>query len=372
MGYTLYNMFRDFTKRLPRFDWGLLVGVASLTIIGLSTILSTVLAGQDISTSIFTKQLLAATIGVLAFMLITWVDMAFIVFFAPAVYAVSLLLLIAVLFVGGPIRGANSWFVLGPVQVQPAEIAKIGLILGLARYIDFAGKKMHSWRYLVGALVLIAPCVVLVAIQPDFGSASVLASIALAMLFVSPVGVGKIVLGALGGIAATPAVYYSLADYQQTRILSFLNPGSDPLGAGYNQLQSVIAVGAGKIFGKGWGRGTQSHLQFLPEHHTDFIFATFAEEFGFIGTLMVIGLFVFILVRMYLITQNVQRLFPFLVVVGVMAMLFIQVLFNIGMNIGIMPVAGLPLPFVSYGGSALVISYIAIGLVESIAIDENS
>jgi rod shape determining protein RodA len=212
----------------------------------------------------------------------------------------------------------------------------------------------------------------LVLVQPDLGTAVVILCIGLAILFFSAVDLKKMAILGVCAIAVLPLFYSQLEGYQKQRLTSFMDPESDPQGSGYNQIQAEIAVGSGNVFGRGWGRGTQSHLQFLPEQHTDFIFATFAEEFGFLGSMVILILFAVLIGKSTIIALRTSDQFLFSVAIGVIVFFTVQFFVNVGMNIGILPIAGLPLPFVSYGGSSLIATLIGVGMVESVAIQRGN
>lgn len=365
-------MFQQTSSRIKSFDWILFGSVILLFLIGLSTIYSTVLAGEGQSFSLITKQLLALALGLMTFAIITWIDIKYVYYLTPALYIVSVILLAVLLFYTDPIRGIKGWFVLGPVQVQPAEFVKITLAFTLASYVQLVGSRMKTWKGLLGALVILGLPLFLIALQPDLGTALVVMAIGMGILFFSPIDLKKIAVIGVIMLAVSPLGYAALEDYQKARITSFLSPNADPLGGNYNQIQSIIAVGSGEITGRGWGRGTQSHLRFLPEQHTDFIFATFSEEFGFLGAFVVLALFGILTVRIVVIALNASDLYSHLVLIGMVLFIFSQMVVNIGMNIGVLPVAGLPLPFMSYGGSSLIANLIAIGCVESVAIRRST
>ncbi|MBI4032342.1 rod shape-determining protein RodA [Candidatus Berkelbacteria bacterium] len=286
---------------------------------------------------------------------------------APAVYAAVVALLAAVPAVGTTIFGAKRWIDLGVFQLQPSELAKLALVLILARLLADRYGEVRARDLGVIILALAIP-VLLVAEQPDLGTAGVLCLTALLMLAVAKLPrslwLGLIALGAL----VVPILFASLEDYQLERIQTFLAPTSDPYGAGYNVIQSLIAVGNGGLVGQGIGYGTQSQLDFLPVVHTDFIFAGIAESTGLVGSLILITILAVLVSRALLIAHRAPDTFGALVAAGIASLWLVQVAVNIGMNLGLAPVTGIPLPFISHGGTALITNLLAVGILETIAI----
>ena len=283
---------------------------------------------------------------------------------AYAVYLLSLGLLAAVPFLGGARKGAERWISVGGFQMQPSEPAKLALILCLARFFHDAERmKTAPFVRYFGAAVLIALPTLAVLKQPDLGSAVLLAGTGAAVMFAAGISVWHLLLPIFAGAAALPFLYARLHDYQRRRIDVFLDPDLDRLGKGYHIYQSKIAIGAGGTFGRGFMNGTQSRLDFLPEKHTDFAFTAFSEQCGFVGGLLLLLLFGFLLIRLTLSAQRTQHVFGRLVTSGVGAMLFAHVFVNIGMVAGLLPVVGVPLPFISYGGTSMLTFLWAFGVV---------
>jgi rod shape determining protein RodA len=283
---------------------------------------------------------------------------------AYLVFGLSLALLLAVTLFGSIAQGAQRWLDLGIVQVQPSEIVKIALVLALARYFHgLDAERLRKLRWLVPPLALVLVPAALVLLQPDLGTAVLLAMAALAMFWLAGVRFWQFAAILLGGLSLLPFAWQHLQDYQKRRLLTFLDPESDPLGAGYQILQSKIAIGSGGVFGKGFLQGSQSQLQFLPEKQTDLILTTLAEEFGLIMGLVLLILFALALAYCYAIALRARSLFARLMVLGLGAIVFAYVFVNVGMVSGILPVVGLPLPLVSYGGSAMMTILIGFGLV---------
>ncbi len=287
-------------------------------------------------------------------------------------YALNLLLLLAVRLFGREALGARRWLQVGPLDLQPSELAKILLIVTLAAHLAAREGKMERWRDLLLSLLHVLPPVLLVLSQPDLGTSLVFVAILAGMLYVAGVpgrrlaGIGLAGLGA--AVAAVVAhfrwgLWLPLRDYQLKRLIVFVDPESDPLGAGYHILQSKIAIGSGRLTGQGFFTGTQNRLSYLPEQHTDFIFAVIGEEWGFLGGALVILLFLLLLERGLRTLALARDLFGALLAAGAVSMIAFQVLVNVGMTMGVMPVTGIPLPFVSYGGSSMITNSLAVGLL---------
>jgi len=294
------------------------------------------------------------------------------VWFAAAypIYAMGLLLLVAVEVVGDVSLGAQRWLAIGSFRFQPSEIMKIGIVLVLARfYHGLSAKEAQlSWKLLIPAGLIALP-VLLVAHQPDLGTAILIASTGLAVMFIAGLSWRLIAVGGILGAAAIPPfILFVLHDYQRNRILTFLNPEADPSGTGYHILQSKIALGSGGLLGKGYGLGSQSQLNFLPEKHTDFIFATFAEEFGFIGCFGLLALYAAVIAISLRIASVSHSHFGRLSAAGVTATFALYVLINGAMVVGLAPVVGIPMPLLSYGGTVMITVMIGFGLVQAVRV----
>lgn len=290
--------------------------------------------------------------------------------FAPIGYLVSVLLLVATLVLGSSVRGSVRWIPIGSFQLQAGEFVKPLLVLAFAYFVQLFPP--HKFRNVLINLVLFAIPAFLIFKQPDLGTALVISSIWAGVMFVG--GLSFWLIGAVVGFATIFAKYlpYVLHDYQLKRLETFIDPFRDPLGAGYNVIQSIIAVGSGGFLGKGLGHGTQSHLRFLPERHTDFIFASLAEELGLIGSLLVIFCLGGLLYRLLTLATHSQSNSSRLIYVGIFSFLFFQTFINIGMNIGIAPVTGVTLPLISYGGSSVLAIAITLGIAASCARSDHS
>lgn len=284
----------------------------------------------------------------------------------PWIYLIGLILLIAVMLIGKIGKGAQRWLDLGFFRFQPSEIMKLAVPMMAAWYVDRQQLPIHFKTLLITSLIIFIPAL-FIAKQPDLGTAIMVALAGLCVIFLAGIS-SKIVLLMSAGLALTaPLVWHRMHDYQKQRIFTLLNPEEDPLGAGYHIIQSKIAIGSGGAFGKGWLAGSQSHLNFLPEHATDFIFAVGSEEFGFIGSVFLILLVVFISLHCLNIARHAQTCFTRLVAASLAMSFFLSAFVNIGMVMGILPVVGIPLPLISYGGTAMVTFLASFGLLMSIS-----
>lgn len=355
-------------KNIRFFDWGLLAIILVLISFSLIIIHSLDLSqGNDFF--LFKKQLAFIAVGLVLFFIFTFLDYKIFNTYSYWLYLFALLMMIAVLFVGDVIRGTKGWFVIGGVQFQPVELLKIALIVVLARFFSKRAYEIKTFKFIVLSGILFAPAFLLVMLQPDLGSALVLFAIWFGMLLVS--GLKKkhffiFLVGIL--IVFTLAWFFGFKDYQKERIATFLNPASDALGIGYNVIQSTIAVGSGRVFGQGVSSGSQTQLQFLPEAHTDFIFASLGEAFGFVGTSLVLFFYGLFFYRIIIKLKGVRSDFAIFLTLGVLIYFISQIVSNIAMNISMAPVIGLPLPFLSYGGSSLVMSFVMVGIISNILI----
>ena len=294
----------------------------------------------------------------------TWFRLAY------PIYGVSLLLLVAVEFIGRTGKGAERWIELGPLQLQPSELMKIGLILALSRFLHgILVEDVSRPTRLLGALALIVAPAGLVLMQPNLGTATILLVGGAGLLFLAGLSWKIIVPVVALAVAAVPIGWeFVLKDYQKQRVYTFLDPDSDPLGSGYNILQSKIALGSGGVFGKGFGEGTQSRLNFLPEKQTDFIFTVLGEEFGLFGLMILMGLYFAVLAQGVLIALDTRSQFGRLVAMGICLNFLLYLLLNTSMSMGLIPVVGIPLPLVSYGGTALLTVLFGFGLLLSVQI----
>ncbi|WP_456414057.1 rod shape-determining protein RodA [Thiolapillus sp.] len=284
---------------------------------------------------------------------------------SPWLYAIGVGLLLAVLVTGVMGKGAQRWLDLGFMRFQPSELVKLAAPMMLAWYLS-SKPLPPNWKHLLLSLLLLVVPVLLIAKQPDLGTAILVACSGLFVLFLAGISWRLIAVLGMLAAAAAPAVWYLMHDYQRMRVLTFLNPESDPLGAGYHIIQSKIAIGSGGVYGKGWLNGTQSQLEFLPERHTDFIFAVLGEEFGLMGILLLLAIFLFIILRGLYIASQAQDSYSRLLAGALILVFFVYLFVNAGMVSGLLPVVGVPLPLVSYGGTSLVTLLAGFGMLMSI------
>ncbi len=361
-----------FKSLLKHTDYLVLICVFLLFVIGVVGIYT---AGYstDVNKTEYIKQMIWFA-AVMVMMVIIWsIDYNIFDFFGYALYAINLILLVVVLFMP-KLMGAASWFNLGGILYQPSELMKIGYILCMAKFMSIykdditkSNKKKRRVILLIMALLFIIP-VVLIVLQPDFGTAAVFTSITAFMIFKMGIKYRYVLLAIVLVIIAAPLLYYFVLNpTQQERINVFLNPELDPLGSGYNAIQSKIAVGSGMIFGTGLLNGAQTQYGYLPIKSTDFIFSVISEELGFILSVLIIILFSILIIRIIRVAKYANDDFSSLIVIGIAGMFFFHFVENIGMTIGLLPITGIPLPFVSYGGSSLVTNGIAIGIVLNIS-----
>jgi len=359
-------------SRLKNFDWILFFAVLFLCAMGLAAIYSVALSQQDTEFFNFKKQLASLVVGIILIFAIAISNYRLLKNYRRLIYLVGLILLVGVLFFGQTIRGTTGWYSLGPINFQPVELAKICLLVLMASYLSERSGVHFRFRHLVSISFLGGIYVILVMLQPDLGSAMILFFLWLALLFFGNVQKKYIVLILLALILfAVIGWSFALQDYQRERVLTFLDPGRDPLGQGYNVTQAVIAVGSGGLFGRGLGFGSQSQLKFLPESQTDFIFAVIAEELGLVGIALMMALFAIIFWRLVKIATRAGDDFSLFLVLGVTVFIFIQIGINIAMNLGWFPVTGITLPFLSYGASSLLIFLMLVGIAESVAAHET-
>lgn len=309
-------------------------------------------------------QITFGILGLLVYWLFSTIELENWRSYFVILYGAALVLLIAVFILDFETRGSVRWIPIGPIKLQPSEFAKPILVLCLS---GFWIRRLPSWRNILLSLFMVLPLAGLTFLQPDLGTSLTMIALWLFILIGANISIFKFaIMGIISGLLMPITWEFFLKDYQKSRIISFLSPESDPLGIGYNVIQSMIAVGSGQFFGLGLGHGTQSRLQFLPEYRTDFIFASIAEEFGFLGSIIVLILYGLLIGRILFLLSKVKNKFAQMVIFGVLGMLFFQIVVNIGMNIGILPVTGITLPLLSYGGSSIFAVLLSLGFVVSV------
>lgn len=351
------------SRRLLRYlDWSLLAATLLLVVGGTVVLYSATHNAPD-PFAFVKARIMHVLVGLVLLTLVAAVDYQTIARIWRPILGGTLGLLGLVLIVGPTTQGAQRWILLGPLGgFQPSELAKLALIITLARHLD-GHREVGGWRALLPVLAHAVVPMVLIVRQPDLGTAMAVASIVAAMMFVA--GMPARVLGLLGAgtAAVVPLAWQMLHDYQRRRLLAFIDPGADPLGAGYALIQSKIAVGSGQLFGKGLLQGTQNLLHFIPEQHTDFIFTVIGEELGFAGAFVMLALFSVWLWRGCLIAAQAKDRLGMLIAVGTVTMIAFHLVVNVGMTVGLMPITGIPLPFISHGGSALTVMLGGTGLL---------
>ncbi|KPL05371.1 MAG: hypothetical protein AMJ73_01070 [candidate division Zixibacteria bacterium SM1_73] len=396
--------------RYKNFDWGLMAVALILSVIGILLIYSAKhYSANVVERGIYLKQIVWLFLGFCACIIVFLIPLRFYEVFSYVLYFIALSTLLLILIVGSSKMGASRWFSLGGLNIQPSEFAKIATIFALSRYLAYSKRSIYSFRWLVPVIGIAVLPALLVLRQPDLGTSLVFLAILISMSFwagvpifylfliVSPFislicashwvawalffliliiilyhlrlnflfSVGFLLCNLAFGMI-TPLIWNRLHDYQKDRIIVFLDPGRDPQGAGYQIIQSKIAIGSGGLLGKGYLQGSQTKLAFLPHQHTDFVFSVLGEELGFWGSLMLLGLFSFIIVKGILIANKARNAFASNAALGITSILAFQMLVNIGMTVGFLPVTGLPMPFVSYGGSSMLSSWIVVGLLLAI------
>ena len=341
------------TERLDRLQPLIAVMLAAL---GVMTVFS---AHAD-----WMRQIVWVVLGGILYAAAAFYDYRRLRSIAPALYVGMLLMLVAVPLIGHSALGARRWLPVAGFPLEPSELSKLILLVVLAAYLS--RWERVSWKVFVGALVLVGAPASLVLVQPDLGTTIVLLAVTFGVLFLGGARPAQLAYLVTVGVVAVPVLPHLLRGYQRQRLEIFLDPTRDPLGAGYNLVQARIAVGSGGVFGRGWLHGLQGQLGFVPERATDFVFASFAEEFGLLGSLVLLALFGALLVRLLRAATVAPDRFGELLAGGVFCMVLVQVAENVGMNIGLLPIAGISLPLISYGGSATITTLAALGLVQSV------
>jgi len=355
-----FMSFRD-------FDWTLLGMVLMLCTVSVFEVYSATLHTKFVG--FHTKQIFWILGGLVAMFILSKIDYHKLIDWAPWAYGVCVAALLVVLVAGQKVLGARRWIRVGHMQFQPSEWVKLVLILAVARYFANLGGRSLTWKEIFKAFALVGVPMLLVLKQPDLGTTLIYTPILIAGLFLGGINVRQALILSTCGLALLGAAWASgkvLKPYQKARLTSFLNPDNDPKGSGYQIRQSLIAVGSGGIWGQGTNKGTQTQGDFLPIPYTDFIFAAFSEEHGFVGAILVLLLYFFILMRLIQNAQTAADLSGSLIIMGIVAVLTFQIAVNVGMVIGFMPVTGIPLPLMSYGGSSVLFTFLALGVAMNV------
>lgn len=360
-------------KFWKRFDFILVVTILALSVFGIIMIKSATMSLPEGSSKYINKQIISLVIGFIIMIVLIFVDYEIYGNLYIPIYLFCNILLIAVLIFGfGEDQwGARSWLSIGPLSFQPSEIAKFGLIISLAKFIDLNKETISNPITLLKVLLFAGFPIFLILLQPDFGTAMVFVFFIGVMLFISGLDIKYFLLLFLLIIIIIPILPRILDSYQLDRINVFLDPTLDPQGAGYQVLQSKLAIGSGLVYGRGLFNGVQNQFGFLPAKQTDFIFAVIGEELGFIGGISLIALYSLLMYRLIKISKYAYDMFGSLIVIGITSMMFFHIFENIGMTIGLTPVTGIPLPFISYGGTFMIINMISIGLSLSVTVKKE-
>jgi rod shape determining protein RodA len=356
-------------QKLWQINWGLVVIICTTAVIGFAVLYS---AANGSIYPWAARQMVRFSAGLALMFVVALIDTRVWLRYAYLIYLGGLALLVYVDVFGAVGRGAQRWIDLGAFNLQPSEVMKVTLVLALARYFHaIRFEDIGRIRYLVWPLVLVVVPAALVLRQPDLGTAMMLVLAGGAMFFMAGVRLWKFAVVISGALAMIPIAWHFLRDYQKQRILTFFDPESDPMGAGYHIIQSKIALGSGGIFGKGFLQGSQSHLNFVPEKQTDFVFTLLAEEFGIVGGLFLLALYLMLLVYGFAIAMRSRNQFGRLLAVGVTVTFFLYVFINIAMVMGVLPVVGVPLPLVSYGGTSMLTLLLGFGLLMGVYIHRD-
>jgi len=354
-------------RLLLHFDWVLLGTICLVAALGILNLYSST-STWEMGTPVYVKQSYWLCIGLVIALAVCTIDYRHLEYLGFIFYAVNLGLLLFVLLFGKTSMGATRWIDLGFFHLQPSEIMKLVIIITLARYFDERGQVHgHTLGDLKIPFLLLGAPALLIMKQPDLGTAMLVLFIGATMALFAGIRRGTLVLLSIAGGLAAFGGWFLLRDYQKERIRTFLDPERDPLGSGYHIIQSKIAVGSGGFFGKGFMKGTQSQLSFLPERHTDFAFSVFAEEWGFVGSLLLLLIYLFIVFWGIYIARRAADRFGMFLALGVVAMIFWHIVVNLGMVIGLLPVVGVPLPLFSYGGTSMVTTMIGTGLLLNVS-----
>jgi rod shape determining protein RodA len=359
-----------FDRRLiQHFDWVLLLLLVLVAGISILNLYSATYPIRDIGGSqVFIKHMYWFLIGFAVFLLMTTFNYFVLERLAYPAYFFSIGLLVLVLLVGKVISGSQRWLVLGSLSFQPSELAKIAIVMVFAKFFSEKGEHQeYRLRDLWLPFLLLGIPSALILREPDLGTALLLVVVTFSMILFIKVHRKSLVILSVSALSVAPFIWFKLKDYQQMRILTFLRPDTDPHGSGYHINQSKIAIGSGLFWGKGFLKGTQTRLHFLPEQHTDFAFSVLAEEWGFIGAALLLVLYLFVILRGLNIAKNSKDKFGSTLAIGIVAIIFWQVVINVGMVTGLLPVVGIPLLLLSYGGSSLVSTMAAIGLLMNIS-----
>ncbi len=353
-------------RLIENLDYTLLFAVVFLCFYGLLVLYSSTRLAATVGSDPYffvKRQSLWALLGFISLIIIIFIDYHNLERYSKVIYFGAIILLIMVIISGRTTYGARRWLAIGPFDFQPSEFAKIALIAFLADFLSENKQKLDNFFYYLLPFAYTGLLILLVFMQPDLGTSLVYLAILIIMLFVAGIKIKFLIFTFLAALSSIPVLWTFLKDYQKNRLILFLNPNLDPLGGGYNVIQSRIAIGSGGFLGNGIFSGLQSQLNFLPAQHTDFIFSVVGEELGFVGTILLLGLYAVILWRGIKIALEARDLLGSLLAAGAVSFLFFHIIVNIGMAMGMLPATGLPLPFLSYGGSFMISNLMVIGIL---------
>ena len=373
-------------KSLRNLDWSFILNIYILLGMSLLVLSSASRSAPAAVTAgdpyyYFKKQLVWIAVGTIAFIFSATFNYNNLYKYANFLYGVNILVLAAVLFVGEAKKGAQRWISLGPFDFQPSEFAKLIIVIALAAFLSKRQNKLNSIKDFIAPFLFVGIPMLLILKQPDLGTALVFIAILFGMMFVAgarPLLLGGIIAAGVVIVGTALFAHFNfgvplpLKDYQLKRLITFANPQLDPLGSGYHVIQSMVAIGSGGLIGKGFMHGSQVQLNFLPEHHTDFIFSVVGEEFGFVGAIVLLLAYFSLLYKAIKIAADARDIFGALIVTGVVSMFAFHLLVNMGMTMGIMPVTGIPLPLLSYGGSTMITMMLALGLVVNVNLNRQT
>lgn len=355
------------------FDWIIFSVVLLLSLFGLIEIYSIALGQETLSLLNLEKQMIAIILGVISLFAFSFIDFSFIRSFSNYIYGFGVLILILVLIFGKTVRGTTGWFEIFGFSLQPVEFVKVIVIIFLAKFFSNTAFKMRPLKSLLLSLAGVAVFVFLIALQPDFGPVVIIMGLWFCFLILNGFKKKYLLMIVVPFILISFFLWnFYFKEYQKGRVLTLLNPGASSLSEGYNVSQALIAVGSGGLMGRGVGFGSQSQLKFLPEAQNDFIFSVISEELGFLGAALVLFLFFTLFWRLLVVSRKINNDFAVFIILGAVVLIFIEMFINIGMNIGLVPVMGISLPFISYGGSATIANFILIGIIQNIIIKAKS
>ena len=357
-------MIKQINLHLKNFDWLIFSLSLIISLIGVMEIYSA--TQHQASESFYVKQLCFLGLSLVVMFIISYVNYHSLTEHAPYIYLGVIIALILVLITAPVISGTRGWIPIGTLKLQPSEFSKVAVVLALSRFLCEVREKFLTFAHIVKACLIVTLPIGLILLQPDLGSAITFVPLLLVGLFLGGLRFRWIMCGILFSSLITVTGWYNLKEYQKERIYTFLEPGNDPQGWGYHSIQSRVAVGSGGIFGKGVTQGTQTALGFLPEPHTDFIFSVTGEELGFVGSVTILGLYFLMIMRAVHIAQTARDKLGIYLTLGSISVIMFHIFVNVGMVLGIMPITGIPLPLMSYGGSSMLSTFILLGLIANV------